>query len=175
MWLPARTGTCTATGSTSPRGSRPRPSRGRDGPVEAYAAAMDGAAVEEWMAPISGATSRRADDARTREGLLAKLGGAAVPVVVFAYLVASWIVVQLTGAAIESFGLPDWLAPVALGLLFVGLVIVSATAWVQTRPRARAAAAPGAWDLALGDAGRSLARGRLPHLTWSRAIAGGVF
>src|SRR5687768_14162361 len=53
--------------------------KGIDGPVDAYAAAMDPAAVAEWMAPISGATSRRADDARTREGLLAKLGGAAVP------------------------------------------------------------------------------------------------
>src|SRR5688572_21547947 len=136
---------------------------------------MDPAAVAEWMAPISGATSRRADDARTREGLLAKLGGAAVPVVAFAYLVASWIVVQLTGAAIESFSLPDWLAPVALALLLAGLVIVIATAWVQTRPRASTEAAPGAWDLALGDAGRSLARGRLPHLTWSRTLAGGVF
>ncbi|MGH7566289.1 MAG: adenylate/guanylate cyclase domain-containing protein [Gemmatimonadota bacterium] len=143
--------------------------KGIDGPVEAYAASMDPAAAGEW-APIPVQTS-----APPREGLLAKLGGAAVPVVVFLYLVASWIVVQLTGALIESFGLPDWLAPVALGLLLVGLVIVTATAWVQTRPRAQAGGAPGAWDLALGDAGRSLARGRLPDLTWSRAIAGGVF
>ncbi|HET9334011.1 MAG TPA: adenylate/guanylate cyclase domain-containing protein [Gemmatimonadota bacterium] len=143
--------------------------KGIDGPVEAYAASMDPAAAATW-APIPVDAS-----ARARAGVLAKLGGAALPVVVFLYLVASWIVVQLTGSLIESFGLPDWLAPVALGLLLVGLVIVSATAWVQTRPRARAVHAPGAWDLALGDAGRSLARGRLPHLTWSRAIAGGVF
>ena len=143
--------------------------KGIDGPVDAYAARMDPAAAATW-APIPVDAS-----APARDGVLAKLGGAAVPVVVFLYLVASWIVVQLTGSLIESFGLPDWLAPVALGLLLVGLVIVSATAWVQTRPRARVAHAPGAWDLALGDAGRSLARGRLPHLTWSRAIAGGVF
>jgi class 3 adenylate cyclase/tetratricopeptide (TPR) repeat protein len=143
--------------------------KGIDGPVEAYAARMDPALAATW-APIPVDTS-----APARDGVLAKLGGAALPIVVFLYLVAAWIVVQLTGSLIESFGLPDWLAPVALGLLLVGLVIVSATAWVQTRPRARGAHAPGAWDLALGDAGRSLARGRLPHLTWSRTIAGGVF
>lgn len=142
--------------------------KGIDGPVNAYAVRMDPAAAKEWTA-VSAAT------ATPRDGLLAKLGGAAVPVVVFAYLVASWIVVQLTGALIESFGLPDWLAPVALALLLVGLVIVTATAWVQTRSRPTGPEAPGAWDLALGDAGRSLARGRLPHLTWSRAIAGGAF
>ncbi|CAN5812555.1 hypothetical protein BH20GEM1_BH20GEM1_09290 [soil metagenome] len=142
--------------------------KGIDGPVNAYAVRMDPAAAKEWTA-VSAAT------AKPRDGLLAKLGGAAVPVVVFAYLVASWIVVQLTGALIESFGLPDWLAPVALALLLVGLVIVTATAWVQTRSRPTGPEAPGAWDLALGDAGRSLARGRLPHLTWSRAIAGGAF
>ncbi|HEY7471025.1 MAG TPA: adenylate/guanylate cyclase domain-containing protein [Gemmatimonadota bacterium] len=153
--------------SFEPLGSRTL--KGIDGPVESYAARIDPAAAAEWS-PIPAH-----EPGPRREGLLAKLGGAAVPVVVFLYLVASWIVVQLTGALIESFGLPDWLAPVALALLLVGLVIVAATAWVQTRPRARAAHAPGAWDLALGDAGRSLARGRLPHLTWSRAIAGGVF
>jgi class 3 adenylate cyclase/tetratricopeptide (TPR) repeat protein len=143
--------------------------KGIDGPVDAYAAHVDPAAAATW-AP-TGVETR----AHPPEGLVAKLGGAALPIVVFAYLVASWIVVQLTGALIASFGLPDWLAPVALALLLVGLVIVTATAWVQTRPRAPAGAAPGAWDLALGDAGRSLVRGRLPHLTWSRAIAGGVF
>ena len=142
--------------------------KGIDGPVDVYAARMDPAALAWPPSPVETSAPRR-------EGILAKLGGAAVPVVVFLYLVASWIVVQLTGSLIESLGLPDWLASVALGLLIVGLVIVSATAWVQTRPRAAAAHAPGAWDLALGDAGRSLARGRLPHLTWSRAIAGGVF
>jgi class 3 adenylate cyclase/tetratricopeptide (TPR) repeat protein len=143
--------------------------KGIDGPVEAYAARMDPGAATTW-APTPVATS-----APAREGILARLGGAAVPIVVFLYLVASWIVVQLTGSLIASFGLPDWLAPVALGLLLVGLVIVGATAWVQTRPPAPTAHVPGAWDLALGDAGRSLARGRLPHLTWSRVIAGGVF
>jgi class 3 adenylate cyclase/tetratricopeptide (TPR) repeat protein len=143
--------------------------KGIDGPVEAYAARMDPESAAKWAATPTDI------QARPRDGLLAKLGSAAVPIVVFAYLVAAWIVVQLTGALIESFGLPDWLGPVALTLLLVGLVIVTATAWVQTRPRAPLKAAPGAWDLALGDAGRSLARGRLPHLTWSRTIAGGVF
>jgi class 3 adenylate cyclase/tetratricopeptide (TPR) repeat protein len=144
--------------------------KGIDGPVDAYAARMDPAAATDWT-PVPSPAPAPAGD-----GLLARLGGAAVPVVVFLYLVASWIVVQLTGALIGSFGLPGWLSPVALALLLVGLVIVAATAWVQTRPpRARVGSAPGAWDLALGDAGRSLARGRLPHLTWSRTIAGGVF
>ncbi|HYO45696.1 MAG TPA: adenylate/guanylate cyclase domain-containing protein, partial [Gemmatimonadota bacterium] len=143
--------------------------KGIDGPVDAYAVRMDPAAALEWTpTPAAEAEPRR-------EGLLAKLGGAAVPVVVFLYLVASWIVVQLTGTLIESLGVPAWLMPVALALLLVGLVIVTATAWVQTRPRPKTTGAPGAWDLALGDAGRSLVRGRLPHLTWSRAIAGGVF
>jgi class 3 adenylate cyclase/tetratricopeptide (TPR) repeat protein len=143
--------------------------KGIDGPVDAWAARVDPATAKEWM------PAAVAEPPVGARGLLARLGAAAVPVVVFLYLVASWIVVQLTGSLIEAFGLPAWLAPVALVLLLLGLVSVAATAWVQTRPRAHAEGAPGAWDLALGDAGRTLAKGRLPHLTWSRAIAGGVF
>ncbi|HUP21013.1 MAG TPA: adenylate/guanylate cyclase domain-containing protein [Gemmatimonadota bacterium] len=142
--------------------------KGIDGPVEAYAAGIDPAAAADWS------QSAPPPEKTTGRGLLAKLGGAAVPVIVFLYLVASWIVVQLTDASIGAFGLPGWLSAVALVLLLVGLVVVSATAWVQTRPRTRPAEVPGAWDLSLADAGRAIAGGRLPHLTWSRALAGGV-
>lgn len=38
-----------------------------------------------------------------------------------------------------------------------------------------ASEAPGSWDVAPGDLLRSLSRGRLPHLTWGRALAGGAF
>ena len=116
---------------------------------------MDPAAAAEWAA-IPADTSRP-----RREGLLAKLGGAAVPVIVFAYLVASWIIVQLTGTLIESVGLPDWSMPVALALLLVGLiVVVAATAWV-TRPRAPAGGLPA----------RGTSRSATPGVRWPGAVS----
>jgi hypothetical protein len=98
--------------------------------------------------------------------------------VVAVYLAASWLILQATALFIQSFDLPKWFMPAAVLLLLIGLVIITATAWVQSHPltssRARAEEIPGSWEIDLRDVGRSVTRGRLPHLTWARAILGGV-
>jgi tetratricopeptide (TPR) repeat protein/TolB-like protein len=98
--------------------------------------------------------------------------------VVAVYAAASWAVLQVTDLLGERLQLPPWLVPVAFALLLVGFVMITATAWVQAHPAVEARAAreevPGAWEIDLGDVGRSVARGRLPHLTWGRSLLGGV-
>ncbi len=47
------------------------------------------------------------------------------------YLAASWIVFEAAQTLTEGMGLPDWVPPVALVLLLIGLPIVIATAFVQ--------------------------------------------
>ena len=94
------------------------------------------------------------------------------------YLGASWLVLQVVALFVSNLGLPDWAFPAAVLLLLVGLVVVLATAWVQSHPltehRAEAEEVPDSWELELADMGASLKRGELPHLTWSRALMGGV-
>lgn len=91
----------------------------------------------------------------------------------------SWVVLQITETLTGLLSLPEWVGPVAVLLLFVGLVVVLATAWVQSLPqttaREEAGEIPTDWQVAPGDVFASLRRGRLPHLTWGRAILGGVF
>jgi len=74
--------------------------------------------------------------------------------------------------------LPDWVGPVAVLLLVVGLVVVLATAWVQSLPQTtvaeEAGEVPTDWQVAPSDVLASLKAGRLPHQTWGRAIMGGV-
>lgn len=98
--------------------------------------------------------------------------------VVAVYLAASWLILQVAALLQEQLDLPHWLTPVAVVLLAIGLVIITATGWVQSHPltssRARAEEIPGSWEIDLRDVGRSVTRGRLPHLTWARAILGGV-
>jgi tetratricopeptide (TPR) repeat protein len=98
--------------------------------------------------------------------------------VLLVYLGASWLVVQVVSDLRGMLDLPPWIGPVTLILLSVGLLIMLATAWVQSHPQtdAREAAAevPRPWQLDLGEAVASVRRGRLPHLTWSRALVGGV-
>ena len=95
------------------------------------------------------------------------------------YLGACWVILQVVGELREALQLPDWIGPVALILLAIGLVIILATAWVQSHPliRRREAAdeVPGSWELSLREVKDSLARGEVPHLTWGRALLGGVF
>jgi TolB-like protein/tetratricopeptide (TPR) repeat protein len=97
--------------------------------------------------------------------------------VVVVYAGAAWVVLEVAGTLSENLGLPRWVFAAALVLLLVGFVIVLATAWVQSRPgiasRAEADEVPEAWELDPGDLVRALSRGRLPHLTWARALAGG--
>jgi len=62
--------------------------------------------------------------------------------------------------------------------LVVGLLVILTTAWVQSLPQTTAAEEAGEvptdWQVAPSDVVASLKAGRLPHLTWGRAIIGGV-
>ncbi|MFW6084059.1 MAG: hypothetical protein ACODAA_02495, partial [Gemmatimonadota bacterium] len=98
--------------------------------------------------------------------------------VVAVYLGASWGVLEVADLLQDSLDLPQWVVPVAILLLAIGLLIILATAWVQslptTRDRAESGELPGAWDIAPGGLFRAIKEGELPHLTWGRAILGGV-
>jgi TolB-like protein/Flp pilus assembly protein TadD len=98
--------------------------------------------------------------------------------VLLVYLAAGWLLLQVTSLFIQSFDLPAWFLPAAVLLLAIGLVIVVATAWVQSHPHAASRAArdevPASWEIDLGDATASVKQGRLPHLTWARALLGGA-
>ena len=99
--------------------------------------------------------------------------------IIAVYLGASWIVLQVSDMVVEAFKLPEWVLPTAIILMFVGLIVIVATAWVQslasTTAGEQAGALPTDWQIAPRDAIASLKRGRLPHLTWGRSLAGGVF
>ena len=108
-----------------------------------------------------------------------RLKEARIVPVLLAYLVAGWGILFLVDLLQESFGLPDWMDPVAIILLLVGLVMVSVTAWKLSHPltKARRAAGqvPGDWDVDPGTLVGDLVVGRVPHLTWGRSLLGGVF
>ncbi|MBI4512732.1 MAG: hypothetical protein HY702_01360, partial [Gemmatimonadetes bacterium] len=93
------------------------------------------------------------------------------------YLAACWVILQVAALLQNQLLLPKWVTPLAILLLLIGLVIIFATAWVQTHPAARAGEgeAPRPWEIDLKGLTRSLAQRRLPHPTWARAILGGVF
>ncbi len=95
------------------------------------------------------------------------------------YLGVSWVILQVVGELRDALELPAWIGPVSLILLVIGLFIILATAWVQSHPlvRRREAAdeVPGSWELALGEIRDSIVRGEIPHLTWGRALVGGMF
>ena len=97
--------------------------------------------------------------------------------VLVAYLAVSWGILQVTDIFQESLELPQWIQPVALLLLLIGFVIITATAWVQSHPataeRAQRDEVPEAWELQPSEIPQALAKGRLPHLTWARALLGG--
>jgi serine/threonine-protein kinase len=94
------------------------------------------------------------------------------------YLAASWVVLQVASLFVQSYGVPRWIMWAALLLLLAGLVVLVATAWVQTHPlttaREQAEEVPSDWELELKGLGRSIARGQMPHLTWARAALGGL-
>lgn len=94
------------------------------------------------------------------------------------YVGASWVILQVADDLGDALALPEWVSPLVVLLLLVGLVIVMATAWVQAHPlidrRQATDEVPEAWELDVGDLGRALRGGRLPHLTWPRALLGGV-
>jgi TolB-like protein len=110
--------------------------------------------------------------------LLDRIKRARIVQVLLVYLGASWVILQIADVLGQALSLPDWVLPVCVLLLMVGLVIILATAWVQSLPGTTAAEEAGEiptdWEVAPGDALASLRSGRLPHLTWGRAILGGV-
>ena len=94
------------------------------------------------------------------------------------YAGVAWVVLQLIDVLDGIMRLPEWVGPVALVLLAVGLVVVVATAFVQgaadSRSRADAEEVPGAWELDLDQLDDEIRAGGVPHLTWARAALGGV-
>jgi serine/threonine-protein kinase len=91
---------------------------------------------------------------------------------------ASWVILQVVDILQSSLQLPPWVGAVALLLLAIGLFVVLATALVQSNPltdqREAADEVPGSWEVDLGDLKDSVSRGRVPHLTWGRALLGGA-
>jgi hypothetical protein len=101
-----------------------------------------------------------------------------IPVLLF-YLALCWSILLLVNLLQEKLGLPAWMDPVAIVLLLVGLVIISATAWALshplTRERRAAGKVPGNWEVAPKALVGDLVVGRVPHLTWGRSVLGGMF
>ncbi len=107
-----------------------------------------------------------------------RLKHARIVQVLVVYLGASWGVLQLADVLTNTAGLPQWVGALTLLLLAIGLVIILATAWVQSLPSTTAAEEagerPSDWEIAPADALKKLRTGKLPELTWGRAILGGV-
>ncbi|MBT8337183.1 MAG: hypothetical protein KJO11_11310 [Gemmatimonadetes bacterium] len=101
----------------------------------------------------------------------------AAQILVF-YLGTSWVVLQVADIVVDALRMPEWVMPVTLLLLLVGLVFTLATAWVQSLPSTTAAEeageVPDDWEVAPSDMLASLRAGQLPHLTWGRTILSGV-
>jgi tetratricopeptide (TPR) repeat protein len=99
--------------------------------------------------------------------------------VLLVYFGAAWGVLEVAELLQDNLSLPAWVVPVALLLLIIGFIVIVATAWVQSTPgtenRQEAGELPGAWEIDPKDIAHSIKKGRLPHLTWSRSILGGVF
>ncbi|CAN5785987.1 hypothetical protein BH23GEM9_BH23GEM9_29350 [soil metagenome] len=107
-----------------------------------------------------------------------RLKRARVVQILAVYLGASWVVIQIADVLVDALTLPSWVLPVAIILLLIGMVVIVATAWVQSLPsttvREQAGELPTDWQIAPRDALSSLRAGRLPHLTWGRAVVGGA-
>jgi len=110
--------------------------------------------------------------------MIERLKQARIVQALIVYAGASWIVLQLVGTLNDLLTLPDWLGPVTVALLGIGLLVVAATAWVQsleaTTRAEEAGEIPTDWEVDAADALAALRAGKLPHLTWGRAIVGGV-
>jgi TolB-like protein len=111
--------------------------------------------------------------------LIERVKHARIGQVMVVYAGASWVILQLVDVIQDMLPLPSAVGPITIILLAVGALVVSATAWVQslasTTAAEQAGEVPTDWEVAPGDAVQSLMAGKLPHLTWGRAIAGGVF
>jgi eukaryotic-like serine/threonine-protein kinase len=116
------------------------------------------------------------------------------------YLAGSWVALQVVDALTRTAGLPDWVPPFAIVLLVIGLPVVLGTAIVQEgAPVGGGREAPSSSEPAVGPSsamdeapptpGSETAHATAPahasgppggesflqqHLTWKRAILGGV-
>lgn len=113
------------------------------------------------------------------------------------YVAASWLVLQVVDVLADNMALPEWVFPVSVVLLLIGLPVVLATAFVQGGARgsvgrsaarvdpagaatAIPAAGPAPYDEASPDAASTPAPPvpRSPRvggwLTWKNAVAGGA-
>jgi eukaryotic-like serine/threonine-protein kinase len=108
------------------------------------------------------------------------------------YLAGSWVALQVVDALTRTAGLPDWVPPFAIVLLVLGLPVVLGTAVVQEGAPSRSSSARDQTDRPPPDPaeGESVptsgsdpspapAAATAPsflekHLTWKRAILGGV-
>jgi len=110
--------------------------------------------------------------------LVERLKKAKIVQVLAVYLGASWVVLQIADVLQDAVALPQWVSALAVLLLLIGLIIILATAWVQSLASTTAAEEAGEiptdWEIAPAAALESLKSGKLPHLTWGRAILGGV-
>jgi tetratricopeptide (TPR) repeat protein len=114
----------------------------------------------------------------SKPDLWTRLRQARIVQVLLVYLGVSWGILQAVDVLQNMLPLPQWVGPVAVILLLIGMMIILATAWVQSLPstdaREKAGEVPSDWEIAPRELGRSLAAGKLPHLNWGRAILGGV-
>jgi class 3 adenylate cyclase/TolB-like protein len=96
--------------------------------------------------------------------------------VALAYVVVSAVLLQITGMLRNRLELPDWVTPVGALLLLVGLVVMAATAWVQSRPtwERRVGEDTDPWRVDVKNLATSVAHRRFPTLTWGRALLGGA-
>ena len=87
------------------------------------------------------------------------------------YLVASWAVLQVVDTMGGALRLPEWLEPVALVLLIIGLPIVLATAFIQEGGPGRDT---GDEEVADAPADAPAPTGASGVFTWRNALGGGV-
>lgn len=159
-----------------------RPLKGMTTPVAVYASSIDAATtatLDPYTGPAGAVHPESGDLAAARSEQAAEQGP---PTRIPTARVASILAIYLVGAAALLLGtyalraaldLPSWVFPVAVVLLAIGLLVILATTWVQSQPltaeREAADEVPGRWEVAVGELGRSLIRGEVPHLTWARA------
>ena len=66
------------------------------------------------------------------QDFLSRLRKGRIVQVLIVYVGASWVAVQVVVTLRDLVGLPEWVGPVTLVLLLIGLIVVAATAWVQS-------------------------------------------
>lgn len=103
------------------------------------------------------------------------------------YLAVSWVVLQVVDVLADNVALPDWVFPISLVLLLLGLPVVLSTAFVQGGRGGAAGHGGGPLDTvekpAMPSEGESLPRTSVPEapvparsgfLTWRNVVVGGL-